>query len=291
MAGAKVKQGCYAQCYYASRELCVCPCGAANHQGGHQHVVGGQEMSVGGEHVLATSVSGDSRPADSTPPPPPGGGVMVDLPVPAPSPTIASAPATAGTPAPAEGYETHEAIGQDEHTLTEEQRGAVYAYSGMHYQAINGAIRNGTLYDDFYWETSNGRMMLAASEYGDITEVRADVEALDQAFASVTPLTRPIRIEHAATYTAEQLNCREGETVVKRGFFSTTASPAPTRRSVLRVTVPAGGRVIDVNETSESEFPDENEVLLPRGTQLFVTRVERHGETDYIDATAVVETT
>jgi hypothetical protein len=68
---AEVRQGCYTQCYYAIREKCECACGGQNHQVGHQASGGGQAMTVAGQQLVATSVSGDSRPGPGDPPPPP----------------------------------------------------------------------------------------------------------------------------------------------------------------------------------------------------------------------------
>lgn len=114
------------------------------------------------------------------------------------------------------------------------------------------------------------------------------VDALDAAFAEPgAVLGHPITVmrgaQKASAFLPDQME--PGTVLVDPGFMSTSTDPGVVDRFILfggddsaifNITVPAGGRVLQVTGPEAGEA--EREALLPRGSQLRVTddRVERH---------------
>lgn len=101
------------------------------------------------------------------------------------------------------------------------------------------------------------------------------VDALDRAFDLVEPTTSPRELWRGV---AEVIDHGPGDEIIDRAFGSMTRFRAiaeffAVRGTLLKIVVPSGARLIDVNRLGLSEYPAEREVLAPRGFRLVVMHV------------------
>jgi len=140
--------------------------------------------------------------------------------------------------------------------LTREEQAALGAYSGNAYDAINTALRSGEGMDD---------------------KIAATIDLLDSAIAkSTTPTNLVVYRGVGENYARvlKQRELREGDSIVERGFLSTSISVDVARGFLgrrgggllLKIRVPAGSNALDM--LPYSRHPEEQEILLPRGAEL-----------------------
>ncbi|WP_133056730.1 ADP-ribosyltransferase, partial [Frankia casuarinae] len=144
----------------------------------------------------------------------------------------------------------------DASRIPEASRRAVWTYSGPH-SPINPTLRARTLSDN-----------------PDIAHVVAD---LDAAFDAVPQTTRPISVHRglrhvdrflppdATGFRDRDLGFRSMTTDVSVAEDFTRFGPPTATRMIVEVEIPAGSKVLPV-ETLGTQFPGQNEVLLPRNT-------------------------
>lgn len=227
----------------------------------------------GGSPAWQAQVSGgrDARPA-----PGPDRGGDREPPAPASAPTgrdrgDANPPAAAPEPAsrPAEDADYRRpANGESAHPpaeFTDTQNAALMDYTRSAYEDINASLRAGGNGDN------------SANEDGE--DHSQTVREMDAAFAAVPPLTEPIQVSRSidgpGPFPEAPPPMTPGATFRDDGYVSTTKlDDGEGEGTQIEIRVPAGNRVIDINHTSGSRNPYEQEVLLPRGTQFRVVADE-----------------
>lgn len=151
-------------------------------------------------------------------------------------------------PPPGKQKPTGKAPTVDDADLSAEQRSAIYDYTGGYFRHVNGTLRHG---EQPY---SNTHDLIAR---------------LDAAFEAAPPLTAPITVRRNV-WNVEAMfgepGSRVGGEFVDDGFVSTTTGRDASffGEHQLNIVVPAGSKALDVRAASNN--PQEDEVLLPRGT-------------------------
>jgi hypothetical protein len=152
------------------------------------------------------------------------------------------------TPAPRKIPGPGKAPGQADLKWSSAQSKAITDYTGGQYRDVNGALRRREQPDS------------SAQEI---------IERLDEVFAETPPLTGPITVRRNVGRPEAmfgEIGSKVDREFVDDGFVSTTSGETPTLfgHHELVITVPAGFKALDVKAVSDE--PDEDEVLLPRGT-------------------------
>lgn len=122
------------------------------------------------------------------------------------------------------------------------------------YQAINQGLRNGAELD---------------------SKTKATIKALDKTFADAHT-TEPIEV-YKGLENAFADKLEPGMTFEDNGFASTSSDPktaksfSGSKGTILKISVPKGSKALSI--AGQSEYPDEQEVLLNRGGTYKVTDV------------------
>ncbi|MDQ8757941.1 ADP-ribosyltransferase [Sphingosinicella sp. LHD-64] len=143
--------------------------------------------------------------------------------------------------------------------LTTEEKSAVTAYTSSYYRAINACLRGDGGCDD---------------------KVKSTIEALDRAIAkSLLPAEQVVFRGVSDNYASylRSSGLRTGSVVIDDAYVSTSRDPKkasffaaiPPEGLIMKIHIPAGSLALDV--APYSDFPAEEEILLPRGTKLRVT--------------------
>lgn len=113
------------------------------------------------------------------------------------------------------------------------------------------------------------------------TDADAFLRDIDAAFANAPPTTQAMSVTRGTGnwMTEAELNGLVGEVFQDGGFMSTAWEGGFSGQLRWEITIPEGSRVLDVGSISKQI--GENEILLPRGTKLFVSRVEKGGAGAY----------
>lgn len=143
-------------------------------------------------------------------------------------------------------------------TLTSQEQAAARLYSGPYHARVNGCLGGEEDFDD---------------------AIRATVAALDSAIAKSRLAGDLVLFRSVGGKVASYMlmaGVRAGSILENDGFVSTSADPVAVRLFaslppgglIVRIHVPAGTLALDMTEMSE--YPQEREFLLPRGTRLRV---------------------
>jgi hypothetical protein len=171
--------------------------------------------------------------------------------------------------------------------LTAEEFAAVDKYaSGTEFQAVNGLLR--------------GR-----AEYAqDTPEIRATITHLDGAMDK-SPLEndlmvyRGIKSRKFMGENAEHPEKMVGAIITDKGFTSTSASTQVAASFMqgggngvqLEIHVPRGTKAIDIRDVLHTDLAwEEHEILLHRGSEMRITKVEQHGSHLYMKADVITTT-
>lgn len=136
------------------------------------------------------------------------------------------------------------------------ERTAVEFYTGPAYSNINKTLRSGSMPDwPFEWKVLDAAITAC--------KLRA-------------PMTLFRGVGEDFAIMLEDLEIRVGNTITDRGYMSASRSYDVALRyaeeqdggMVMRIRVPIGAHCRDLSEYSN--YPDEEEVLLPRGSELRV---------------------
>lgn len=147
---------------------------------------------------------------------------------------------------------------------------AVKAYTGAAYRSINSALRNGN----------------QPSPQNDLL-----IQTLDEVFemgVSRMPrdlaVTRGVGPEHPLADLLKSGELQPGFVIEDKGFMSTSITPAnkwswdDNSGLSLVITVPKGSKALYVGDPPDEEysnFGEEKELILPRGTKTRVTRIDQ----------------
>ncbi len=151
--------------------------------------------------------------------------------------------------------------------FTEKQEKALRRYSGQGYADINETLREGFL------ENSTLREEIAAIDSA-IDEARCD---------TILIVFRGIGQEYADALKQRRL--RKGDVIEDAAYLSTSTKQEIAKRFqafeppglILRITIPKGAPALSLKPLSD--YPDEDEWLLPRNTRLRVTGYDRVNRT------------
>lgn len=131
-----------------------------------------------------------------------------------------------------------------------EMKTAVKAYSGSLYSNINAHLRK---------------------KIPGTAKVKKTIQSMDKAFADVPPLTKDIVVGRGMSsdgpFPGFPPPMTPGAEYIDRGYGSTSKAIGFGGTVKLEIRIPKGKKVIDLNHTTGSNFPHEQEVLLPRGTR------------------------
>lgn len=158
-------------------------------------------------------------------------------------------------------------------SLKKEHIKALTVYSSNNYTNVNGHLRRGEPTEE------------ELKELG-LLKTLKDLEAAFETEAAVVPksvvVTRGVSLMHPLSKLAHQKLLVPGMEIEDKGYVSTSVMP-PTEWEwgggyKLHVTVPKGTKGIYMAKTSDggviSEYPNEWELLLNRGTKMRVTKID-----------------
>lgn len=166
---------------------------------------------------------------------------------------------------------TFERVGPDESVNGDwrvedsaQERG-IKDYTGSTYEWVNYSLRNGE--EEIPTEETRKLVGFTTSR-------------LDGAFAAAPPLTRNISvsrfIDGDGPFPPQPPLMEPGGVFEDAAYVSTTKKdklPGFGTTS-MEIRVPAGSKAIDVEHAAKTDFPEEREVLLPRGTKFRVVNDE-----------------
>jgi hypothetical protein len=154
--------------------------------------------------------------------------------------------------------------------LTDGERAAIRIYSGQDYRQINSALREGRV----------------PESYSDV------VDELDRAIQKTTLDSGLVTYRGMRLSPSDVERLKPGGRIRHKGYISTSLSEREaasfTRGNVdreavlLRIKVPKGSNALAIDTVSINR--GEREVVLPRGSEMIITRVTKRGRATYIDA-------
>ena len=162
------------------------------------------------------------------------------------------------------------------HALPETIKASLKAYTGLSYKSINKALR--------------GFGLAGAATQQHIIRIQ-------KAFATTPPIQKTIQVKRGINRIALDNMAKQaglagadallpGHIIQDKGFVSTSSGEGFSARVKLHITVPAGGKAIDVKPISK--YSHENEILLPNGTKFKINEIKETSSGKHIHVEVLI---